>query len=588
MNRPKPLGPDIQNLYTYAELPIGATSIGLPSGRKTGLWRYMRPVFAEKTPPCQNACPLGNWIQHFVTMVAQDKLDEAWWALRLENPFPGVCGRVCYHPCESACNRKELDGATSIQAIERYLADHFFNASFTPPITRATQGKKTAVVGSGPAGLACAFFLAMMGYEVSLFEALDELGGIPQIGIPAYRLPKDVLNKEIDDILSLGIEVKKRCRVGVDMPFSQLLDYDVVFLATGAHREPPLGIQGEERLGVYRGLKFLSQFNREKSIELGEKILVIGGGNVAVDVVRTLFRLNRHPLLLYRRTRTEMPAFSEEIDEALDEGVEIQYLLSPTAIHKSNHKRLVLECAKMRNEGFDKDGRARVVPIKGESIVFQADQIILATGEAPDLSYLDQDLQVADGLIQTNEWGQTNYDKVFAGGDIIGQPWTVSEAIGSAKRAAIAIDHFLRGEDLAELAKRGALAHTMREHLGIDGDAPNVQREMAAIQDLNLAYGSPLTRRKGGKLSLGDRTKNFDEVNLGMGHEEALQEAERCLSCGVCKMCGNCYLFCPDSAITLDPEIDRYVINYEYCKGCGICANECPVGAISIQSEGET
>ncbi len=587
MNKPEALGPDIQNLYTYTELPIGATSIGLPPGRKTGLWRYIRPVFEEKIPPCQDECPLGNWIQRFVMMVTQDKLDEAWRALRLENPFPGICGRVCYHPCEEACNRKEVDGSTSIQAIERYLADHFFNASFTLPIRREKRGKKTAVVGSGPAGLSCAYFLAVMGYEVSLFEALNELGGIPRIGIPTYRLPRNVLNKEIDDILSLGIEVNTGCRVGKDMAFSRLLTYDAVFLATGAHREPPLNIPGEECDGVYRGLEFLSRFNREESIELGEKILVIGGGNVAIDVVRSLFRLNRQPLLLYRRTRAEMPAFSEEIDEALEEGAEMQYLLSPTAIQRSNREGLVLECARMRKDGLGEDGRARVAPIEGEGLSLPADQIILATGEAPDLSYLDQVLHLTNGRIRVNEWGQTSHDQVFAGGDIIDQPWTVSEAIGSAKRAAIAIDHYLRGDDLGEIAQRGAMARTIRDHLGIDGNVPRGQGKIVAIQDLNLAYCSPLTRRKGKKLSLSDRVGNFDEVNLGMGREEALQEAERCLSCGVCRMCGNCYLFCPDAAVALDPETHRYVIDYEYCKGCGICQAECPVGAIAIQSEGE-
>ena len=587
MNKPKALGPDIQNLYTYTELPIGATSIGLPPGRKTGLWRYMKPVLEEKIPPCQDACPLGNWIQRFVERLSQEQLDEAWWALKLENPFPGLCGRVCYHPCESACNRIEFDGSTSIQAIERYLADHFFHAPFTTPMKRETQGKRTAVVGSGPAGLACAYFLAMMGYEVTLFEARNELGGVPQSGIPAYRLPRDILNKEIDDILSLGIDVRKRCRVGVDISFSQLLDYDAVFLATGAHREPPLGIQGEEYEGVYTGLEFLNRFNSREPIELGEKILVIGGGNVAVDVARTLVRMNRNPLILYRRTRTEMPAFSEEIEEAIEEGTEVQYLVSPTAIQRSRSNGFNVECAKMKKGEPGEDGRARVTPIEGESITFQADQIILATGEAPDLSYLGQDIEMTDGLIRVNEWGQTNHDKVFAGGDIIDQPWTVSEAIGSAKRAAIAIDNFLKGEDLKELAKKGALAHTMREHLGIYGEVPYGKGKMATIQDLNLAYCSPLTKRKGTKLSLDDRAGNFDEVNQGMVYDEALQEAERCLSCGVCKMCGNCYLFCPDAAVALDSENERYVINYEYCKGCGICHTECPVGAIAIRSEGE-
>lgn len=586
MSVPKALGPDTQKLYTYIELPIGATAIGLPPGRKTGLWRYMRPTFEEKIPPCQEACPLGNWVQRFVIGVSQGNLAEAWWALRLENPFPGVCGRVCYHPCEEACNRKELDGVTSVQAIERYLADHFFDKYIKPPILREKQAKKTAVVGSGPAGLACAYFLALMGYEVTVFEALNELGGVPQIGIPAYRLPRNILNKEIQDVFSLGIEVRSGCKVGKDIEFSELLEYDAVFLATGAHRESSLNIPGEEYKGVYRGLEFLSRFNKKESIDLGKKILVIGGGNVAIDVVRTLLRLDSQPILLYRRTRMEMPAFSEEVDEALEEGAQMQYLLSPTTILKSEKKGLFVECARMKIEGSDPDGRACVVPLEGENASFQADQIILATGEVPNLSYLPENFQLTNGLLWVNEWGQTNLENVFAGGDIIDQPWTVSEAIGSAKRAAIAMDHYLRGNDLREIAKKRSLARTMREHLGLDGNAISSDRKVATIQDLNLVYSSPSSRRTITKLPPSYRVGNFKEISSGLNSEEAREEAERCLSCGVCCMCGNCYLFCPDGAVQLDSKNGRYAIDYEYCKGCGICQNECPAGAIAIKPEG--
>ena len=292
MAKSKALGPDIQKQYTYRQLPVGANAIGVPAeARKTGLWRYMRPTFDEKTPPCQDACPLGNWIQRFLEGVSAGDLDEAWWALKLENPFPGVCGRVCDHPCVASCNRKELDGATSVYGVERYLADQFSDKQVKPAFFREKQGKKMAVVGSGPAGLACAYFLTLLGYEVTLFEAKNELGGMPRFAIPSYRLPRDILNKEIQSILSLGIEVKTGCSVGKDVDFSKLLEYDAAFLATGAHQSLSLNIPGEASEGVYGGLDFLSRTNLKESIHLGEKILVIGGGNVAIDVAMSSVRL---------------------------------------------------------------------------------------------------------------------------------------------------------------------------------------------------------------------------------------------------------------------------------------------------------
>jgi len=587
MATPKALGPDIQKLYTYHELPIGATAIGLPPGRSTGLWRYTKPVFQVKVPPCQNACPAGNWIQKFIAETGSEKFDDAWKALTLENPFPGVCGRVCYHPCELSCNRKELDGATSIHSAERFLADHFFEQRLAPPHIRAKQHRKVAIVGSGPAGLACAYFLIMLGYEPIVFEANDELGGMPQIGIPRYRLPKKILDKEIEDVLALGVEVRKGCRVGRDLPFKTLLEYDAVFLATGAHRATWIDIPMETRENIYQGLDFLAQNNRGQPLELGQKVLVIGGGNVAIDVCRTLIRRGCAPALLYRRTRNEMPAHHAEICDAEDEGLQLQYLLAPTSIRSAQSGRISLECAKMKLEGTGPDGRPQVVPLAGEAQSFEADQIILATGEIADLSYLPEDLQSSGGLVQVNAAGQTRIEKVFAGGDITGQPWTVAEAIGSAKRAAIAVDHYLSGDDLQAMIGEGTIAKTMRVHLGIEAaSAPDTQ-EVATLQDLNLTYSCTLPSHPSEKMPVDERICDFSEVDCGLKATSAVAEAQRCLSCGVCKLCGNCYLFCPDGAVDFDPTSAQYVINYEYCKGCGICFRECPVGTICVQTEEE-
>jgi len=588
MSEARILGPDNSNLYTYKELPIGSTSIGLPEGRKTGLWRYMRPEFRGKLSPCGTACPVGNSIQEFVRAVAEKDFDKAWATIALENPFPGVCGRVCYHLCEDSCNCGDYGGAISIQAIERALADSFSDRPLDLLISRESTGKKVAVVGAGPAGLSCAYFLRIMGYEVTVFEAHNELGGVPLVGIPSYRLPRRVLEKEVNNILALGIEVKKGCKVGRDVQFSELLaTYDALFLGVGAHNTTDLKLSGSDCDGVFHGLQFLAKFNETGIFEGGERVLVIGGGNVAIDVARTLVRLGRCPIVAYRRTRDEMPAHPEEISEAEKEGVTFQYLLSPTAIEKHSKAGLRVACDKMKIDGEDLDGRRRVTPIEGETIILEADQVILATGEIPDFSFMPSEFTQNRNFLWVNECGQTKLEKVFAGGDLVDQPRSVSHAIGSAKRTAIVMDHFLRGDDVGGLFSKGEVAGTMREHLGFVNIADAKDKEIAEIQDLNLSYSNLSSRQNYHKLPINERIDNFEEVNLGLDLDTATTEATRCLSCGVCVMCGNCYLFCPDGAVHLDNSGKRYVIDYEYCKGCGICQNECPVGAISIEIEGE-
>jgi NADPH-dependent glutamate synthase beta subunit-like oxidoreductase len=427
----------------------------------------------------------------------------------------------------------------------------------------------------------------MLGYETVVFEAHDKLGGMPLVGIPRYRLPKKILDKEIQDIIALGVEVKKSCRVGQDLAFKELLAYDAVFLASGAHRANRIDIAIESRENIYQGLDFLARTNRGQPLKLGKKVLVIGGGNVAIDVCRTLIRQGCAPALLYRRTRNEMPAHPDEICDAQTEGLQFQYLLAPAAIKSSQSGGVSLTCTRMKIDDASPEGRPRVVPLVGEDQSFEADQIILATGEIPDLSYLPDNIQLSNGMVQVNEAGQTSIDKVFAGGDVAGQPWTVAEAIGSAKRAAIAMDHYLSGDDLQEIIGQGTIARTMRVHLGIEEAPASDEQNISTFQDLNLTYTCSLPVHHSEKISIEKRVCDFSEVDCGLSQTSAVAEAQRCLSCGVCKMCGNCYLFCPDGAVELDPKLDQYVINYEYCKGCGICFRECPSGTICVKTEEE-
>jgi len=587
MTRLKANGPDSQHLCTFRELPIGTTATGMPKeSRQTGLWRYLKPEFEEKISPCHLACPLGNWIQKFLEQLAADKKDEAWQTLRLENPFPGVCGRVCYHPCQESCNRKNLDEPVLIHAVERSLADYFFDQTITPPVKMDQLDSKVAVVGSGPAGLACAYFLRLMGHQVTLFEARNELGGILQIGIPAYRLPREILNKEISDILALGIKIKKNCRIGLDFSFEKLLEYDAVFLAGGAHHTVSLDIKGAQSSKVLNGLDFLIEQNLGKPLSLGADIIVIGGGNVAIDVARTLLRMNRSVSLLYRRTSRDMPANEQEISDGLAEGLNIEYLVAPIAIIEKEGG-LIIECSRMKQGEIDSSGRCQVMPVDNDTVLFKADNIISAIGEAADLSWLPEKLQTKNNLLKTDVWGRTALAGVFGGGDIIDQPWTVTNAIGSAKKAAIAMDHYLKGYDLEKLINSNQIASTMREHFGLISKSQAMAIETAAFDDLNLAY-TPLGPAGHEKLlSVETRIKSFIEVNQGLALKTAVQEAQRCLSCGVCKMCGNCYLFCPDGAVQLDQTSGQYAVDYNYCKGCGICSHECPAAVISMESEGD-
>ena len=398
---------------------------------------------------------------------------------------------------------------------------------------------------------------------------------------------KKLENKRVDEELLMKKRREELDKLphGKDVDFEDLLEYDAVFLATGAHLGRTLGIPGEELEGVYQGLDFLKTFNFSHPLNLGEKVIVIGGGNTAIDVSRTVLRLGRKAGILYRRTRNEMPAYDEEIDDALEEGTQIQHLLSPVSIQKSKQGGLSIVCVRMKLEGKDKDGRMRPVPIEGETVSFEADNIILATGEVPDLDYLPEDFSLKKTQIPVNEWGQTENEKVFAGGDIIAQPWTIADAIGSAKRAAIAIDVFLREGKIQEDTK--STPRTMREHLGFVEPHADGDQKIASSEDMNLDYERLLSGMEQGKLTPENRTQNFEEVHQGLAFNDALEEARRCLSCGVCRMCGNCYLFCPDSCVYLDEEKGRYVIDYEFCKGCGICHNECPVATIELVAQGE-
>jgi len=567
-------------------LPPMAMSLQSTAVNKTGTWRYLRPVPVEGISPCNEACLVAQDIDRMILHINRGKFQQAYAQISLENPMPSVLGRVCSHPCEESCNRKQFDEPVSIQALERFVGDWGLRHGRFPSPLRPLRKEEIAVIGSGPAGLSCSYHLARMGYKVTILEAMPVLGGKLRWAIPGYRLPKKILDQEIEKILSLGVRVKKNVRVGRDIPFKELKRYQAFFIATGVQRSLPLGLPGEDSKNVVSGLDFLKRSNLGEEVSLGSRPVVIGGGNTAIDVARSCLRLGSSPVILYRRSKQEMPAYKDEVEEAEREGISILYLVAPVRIIREKGRVTGLECMKMRMGKPDASGRRSPIPVKGSNFVVETDQVIKAIGETLDRSFLTREIRSGDGGILFTPYMNTSDPGVFAGGDAIAQPRSVGHAILSGKKAAISIDCYLRGKDLKEVyrsirvgAKEGVFmeAYLRPEERNLEG------KKVVEFGEINTSYFEKTPRLEGKALSLEKAIRGFDEINLGLDRASAVRSAERCFQCGLCNSCRNCDLFCPDLAVLMKgkgPEI-----NYDHCKGCGICVQECPRGALVLVDE---
>jgi len=542
------------------------------------------PEYSPKLAPCEVDCPAGESIKNTTHYIKYGQFEAALESIKEENPFPGICGRVCFHPCEANCNRIQYDEGIATNALERAAFDYADSSKVIKPEKKSLTGKKVAVVGSGPAGMTCAYYLALLGHGVTVFEAQPVAGGVPRFGIPEYRLPGDVVEREVGEIADLGVDIKLNTRVGKDISFDAITgEYDACLIAAGAHLSMSLGVPGEDSSGVISGLDLLKRVSLGEKVEVGGRVAVVGGGNTAVDSARTAKRLGAGEVtIVYRRSAEEMPAFEDEVKAAEKEGIKINYLAIPVKIHSEGNKVSKFECVKAELGEKDESGRRRPVPVEGSNFTIDVDTVVTALGETLELPFVDDTLKMAGGVIEVDTLGRTSVAGVYAGGDVASQSRSVVEAIASGKRAAVGIDLYLSGGDEKTVTpfqkdEKGALS--MGRYLS--GDTVSEGKEVVSYEDLNVAHFTEAPRSVMAELPVETRVKNFDETDLGFTREEAIAEAERCFHCGTCTLCEVCYITCPDMVVFLESDGPSFDENAEYCKSCGICIYECPRHAIS-------
>jgi NADPH-dependent glutamate synthase beta subunit-like oxidoreductase len=528
----------------------------------TGNFRFFRPVYKDKMPPCNNACPTGEQIQKYLDYVKHERYLDGYLTIMEDNPMPSVTGRVCYHPCETACNRAQHDEPIGIRSVERFLGDYGLNLPEEP--IKATlpelNGTTIAIVGSGPAGLAAAYHLRRKGYASVIFEALDKPGGMLRAGIPHWHLPEEILDAEIGKLLSLGgIEIRTNTRAGVDVSWDELRNYPAAFLALGQDVGRRLPVEGVESRGVTGGLEFLREAGLGRPVKTGREVLVIGGGNTASDTARSAIRLGGGAATIVSlESEDELAIVDEDLAQAREEGV----LFAPnTALVRVLAENGHLTGAVLSDARLAKDDTGAVRPelIPGTEREVICDTIFIAIGQVQQLDWLPEQLSDPAGVIVADEHGRVE-GNIFVGGDVLRGPSMVVDALGDGKRAARDIDRLLTNQALAE----------------------DPEPTIMPYEGLNSAYfrhapRTPIPLSP----AAGRRRSQKVEVTLAYSQEQAVAESDRCMSCGVCNGCDNCYLVCPDVSVLRDArENGHYSIRTTYCKGCLVCVQECPTGCL--------
>jgi NADPH-dependent glutamate synthase beta subunit-like oxidoreductase len=533
---------------------------GSSLANETGTWRTERPVYVDRLPPCNAQCPAGEDIQGWLFRAESGDYEAAWRHLTRDNPFPAIMGRVCYHSCEGVCNRGRIDAAVGINSVERFLGDEALKKGWRFAAPTQESGRHVLVVGAGPSGMSAAYHLRRLGHRVTVMEAGPLVGGMMRFGIPRYRLPREVLDAEMQRIVAMGVTVQLHCKVADLAQTMREGGFDAAFLAVGAHIARRAYIPAKDSshiLDAVAVLRSMEGADGEASEPmLGRRVVVYGGGNTAIDVARTAKRLGAtEAVIVYRRTREKMPAHDFEVEEALQEGVMVKWL---STITQAGDGALTIEKMVLDDKGQPQP--------TGEFETLEADSLVLALGQDVDLSLLDAvpGLVLRDGVVQVDPATMmTGHAGLFAGGDMVPAERNVTVAIGHGKKAARHIDAWLRGTQVKAEPKH----------------AP------ATFERLNPWYYSDAPKTVRPQLDLARRTSSFDEVQGGLTEDNALFEARRCLSCGNCFECDNCYGVCPDNAVTKLGPGKRFEFKLDYCKGCGVCVAECPCGAIEMVPE---
>ena len=538
----------------------------------------LRPKLVPKRAPCgAEGCPNHNHIRPMLMTISkaedlgksyEQAFTEAWNIFAQTTPFMSVCGRVCPHPCETACNRRGKDGAVGINNVERYIGDFGLEKKLTPPmLSDEKRAEKVAVIGSGPAGLSCAYHLARRGYPVTVFEAFPKSGGMLRYGIPDYRLPQDILDGEIQRILDMGVELKLNTMVGKDIPYGDLQkDYKAIFIGLGAHKGLMLRVEGEDAPNVFTGTDFLHKVNMGESVDVGDNVVVIGGGDTAIDAARVARRLGANATILYRRTKTEMPAIDEEIIGAEEEGVKIEFLAAPIEIYKDGDKATGMKCQRMELGEPDSSGRRRPVPIEGDTFDLDCSTLIAAISQQPDFTGFESFIEGKDWF-KVDDKFQTPEDNTYCGGDNVNLGLVI-DAIFHGRRAAESIHEKVTGESPAAESKAEIMRLEKMAHTYYEGSEP----------------------AKATEIEVEERLKSLTaEIKAALTEEDAIKESKRCMSCGLCFDCGTCWSLCQDSAVVKPLERGGptaggpdYKFKLDFCNGCKKCAENCPCGYIEM------
>ena len=537
------------------EKPFAITlDVGTSLANHTGTWRTERPVYVHLMPPCNDACPAGENVQGWLYPAEEGHYEQAWRTLTDDNPFPAIMGRVCYHPCQTACNRAQLDEAVGINAVERFLGDEALKQGWAFRSPEVETGKRVLVVGAGPSGLSAAYHLRRFGHQVTVRESQDQPGGMMRYGIPTYRLPREILDAEVQRIADIGVRFEYGQRV--DSVTDLLREYDAVFLAVGAQRGRRAYVPAGEAAKVMDAVELLHDMETDEPPQLGRRVAVYGGGNTALDAARTAKRLGaEEAVIVYRRTQDRMPAHDSELQEALEEGVLVKWLSTVKHVAVGS---ILIEKMELDENGFPQP--------TGETEELAADSLVLALGQESDLGLVEglDDVEIVDGVVKVDARMMTGRPGLFAGGDMVPDDRTVTTGIGHGKQAARHIDAFLRGEPYGHPARP----------------------EMASYDRLTPWYYSEAPHQVRPLIETARRQGTFDEVVQGLDEQSAKFEARRCMSCGNCFGCDNCFGVCPDNAVRkLGTGAYMYEFDYDFCKGCGLCVAECPSGSILMVPE---